>query len=229
MSAKKVTNTGAGNYRLVIYALLVSNGVSLLLYLIRVIGADDFRYWYLFWNLALAWLPLLFAWILVKRLKRTPWLSWLNILLTLAWLAFLPNSFYVVSDLIHLQSTGEVSLLYDAVLFFSFIFNGYVSGFASLYIVHRQLIKRLERMTAHTLIGGVILLSSFAIYLGRYLRWNTWDALVHPAGLLFDVSDRVINPIAHPQAVVTTGTFFLLIGSMYIVVWQLVRALKNEP
>lgn len=228
MSAKTVARSSVGRYRRVFYALLISNGLSLLLYFIRVIDTQEWRYWFLFWNLALAWLPLGFAWWLVRRLRHSPWLSVGNIVLTLLWLGFLPNSFYMVSDLIHLQSTGEVSLLYDAVLFFSFIFNGFVSGFISLYMVHRELLKRLKRFDAHAVVGLIILICSFAIYLGRNLRWNTWDVLVNPAGILFDVSDRLINPIAHPQALVTTVTFTFLIGSMYAVVWQLVRALRNE-
>lgn len=228
MSAKKVARGGAGRYRRVFYALLVSNGLGLLLYLGRVADTHEWRYWYLFWNLALAWLPLGLAWWLVQRLQHKPWRNAVNVILTLLWLGFLPNSFYVVSDLIHLQSTGEVSLLYDAVLFFSFIFNGFVSGFISLYIIHRELLNRLKRIDAHAVVGVIILICSFAIYLGRNLRWNTWDVLVNPAGILFDVSDRLINPIAHPQAFVTTITFTFLIGSMYAVVWQLVRALRSE-
>lgn len=228
MGAQKATKQPNGNYQRVVYALLISNSLSLILYLFRVADSDSFRYWFLFWNLALAWLPLVFAWWLIKRLPRTPWLSVSNIILTLLWLGFLPNSFYMLSDLIHLQSTGEVSLLYDAVLFFSFIFNGFVSGFISLYIIHRELLRRLERLRAHSVVAGVILICSFAIYLGRNLRWNTWDTIINPAGILFDVSDRFINPAAHPQVVATTLTFFMLIGSMYMVVWQLVEALKNS-
>ena len=227
MSAKKAVRSPQG-YQRVFYALLVSNGLSLFLYFFRVVGARDFRYWFLFWNLLLAWAPLAFAWGLVTRLPHSRWLTGINIALTFLWLGFLPNSFYVVSDLIHLKSTGEVSLLYDAVLFFSVIFNGFVSGFISLYMVHRELLRRFTRRQAHSVVGVVILLCSFAIYLGRNLRWNTWDILVNPFGLVFDVSDRLINPVAHPQAFVTTMTFFLLISSMYMVVWQLVQALLSD-
>jgi hypothetical protein len=49
---------------------------------------------------------------------------------------------------------------------------------------------------------------------------------VNPAGLLFDVSERVINPLTHAQYLTTTGTFFLLIGSMYYVVWTFVQQLS---
>lgn len=186
------------------------------------------RYWFLLWNLFLAWLPLLFAWWLVKRLKHSRWSDTGNIALTFLWVGFLPNSFYIVSDLIHLEATGEVSLLYDAVMFTSFIFNGYVAGYMSLLLVHDRLLKRISRIRAHAIVAAVLLACSFAIYLGRNLRWNTWDVLVNPAGILFDVSDRFINPAAHPQAFVTTVTFLLLLGSIYIVIWQFVHALKAD-
>jgi uncharacterized membrane protein len=228
MAGKKQAKIPHKDYRGVLYALLLSNFVSVVLFLFRVIDAHNLRYGFLLWNLFLGWLPLLFAWLLVRRLPRTLWLTPGNLLLTALWLGFLPNSFYLVSDLIHLRSTGEVSLLYDAVLFFSHIFNSFVAGYASLYLVHLELVKRREWWRAHTLISTVILLCSFAIYLGRNLRWNTWDVLVNPAGILFDVTDRIINPLAHPQVFVTTMTFFALLGSMYVVMWQFLKALKND-
>lgn len=209
-----------------IATLLCSNAVSVLLFIARAADAGNGRYWFLLWNLILGWLPLFFVWWLGRRLHRSSWISAPNIILTLLWLGFLPNSFYLVSDLIHLHTTGEVSLLYDAVMFFSFIFNGFVAGFMSLYLVHRELLKRVRRRDAHAIVATVLLGCSFAIYLGRYLRWNTWDILASPAGLLFDVSDRLVNPGSHPQAVVTTMTFFLLLTSSYAVCWQLVSLIR---
>jgi uncharacterized membrane protein len=196
--------------------------------MLRSVESQSDRYWFLIWNLFLAWLPLGFAWLLVRQLKVTRWLSWQNIVLSVLWLGFLPNSFYLVSDYIHLHETGEVSLLYDIVMFTSFIFNGLVAGFMSLFLVHRELLRRFDPRKTHAVIVGILLSCSFAIYLGRSLRWNSWDVLVNPAGLLFDVSDRVVNPGAHPQSFVTTITFFLLLSSMYYVVWELVRALRAD-
>ncbi len=134
-----------------------------------------------------------------------------------------------MSDLIHLRNTGDIGLLFDIVLFLSCIWNGLLAGIISLIMVHRQLLKRRTANFATLLITGVLLANSFAIYLGRSLRWNTWDLLVSPAGLLFDVSERIIHPLAHPQAFVTTLTFFALIGSIYAVVWNLVQALTLKP
>lgn len=211
----------------VLLALVVSNSLSVFLFLARSIDTNNNRYWFLLWNLLLGWLPLIFVWWLSERLQRSPWLTTGNLALTVLWLGFLPNSFYLLSDLIHLQTTGEINLLYDVVMFSSFIFNGYVMGYVSLFLMHLEFLKRLKRQQTHLLVGLILFLCSFAIYLGRNLRWNTWDLLAHPAGVLFDVSDRIINPVAHPQAFVTTTTFFLLLGAMYIVIWQIIHAVRN--
>lgn len=219
---------GAKGYWRVFYALVLSNATSVLFFVLRAIEADSRRYDFLIWNLFLAWLPLGFAWWLVLRLRRSEWQQPFNLLLSALWLGFLPNSFYLISDLIHLEVTGEVSLLYDVVLMCSFIFNGYVAGLISMYLVHRELIKRAGRLSAHAVMGTVLLACSFAIYLGRNLRWNTWDVLINPGGILFDVSDRVINPASHPQAFVTTATFFVLLASVYAVIWNLVEALRAD-
>jgi len=214
--------------RQVVGVLFVGNLVCVVFFAARVWTSDSLRYGFLFWNLFLAWLPLLFSWWLIKRLPTSRWFSWQNILLTTLWLGFLPNSFYITSDLIHLQSTGEVSLLYDLVMFMSFVWISTLMGFVSLYMIHKQLLLRLDRAWAHNLIALVLLLCSFAIYLGRYLRWSTWDVLINPAGILFDISDRFISPRSHPQTFTTTASFFLLYGSMYWVIWQLISILQSK-
>lgn len=207
--------------------LLISLGISsfasMYVYVLRNLVTASVRYEFLLWNLVLAWVPLGIAWWLVHMLRRRSWVSWQTLILTALWLGFLPNSFYIASDLIHLHATGEVSLLYDTVLFLGFIWNGFAVGFLSLYLVHRQLYVRLPVAAAHSLIAAILLACSFAIYLGRNLRWNSWDIFTSPAGLLFDISDRVVNPAAHPQTFVTTSIFFVLLGSIYIVLWQVGR------
>ncbi len=200
--------------------LFLSNGLSVALYLLRVISTGTERYNFMVWNLVLAWLPLLFSIVLVKRLQTESWHRWQNIVLTFLWLGFLPNSFYLITDLVHLQTIGEINVMFDTVMILSFIVNGLIVGFASLYQVHRQLLKRLSIRRAHALITLIIVAVSFAIYLGRVLRWNSWDVLLNPAGILFDVSDRLIHPITYPETFLSTTTFSLLIGVMYVLVYQ---------
>lgn len=210
----------------VVRALCFSSGVSFMLFMIRALSLKSTNYWYLNWNLLLAWIPLLFAVLVVKHLRTGPWISWRGILLTALWLAFLPNSFYIATDFIHLQRNSVDSLLLDIVMLLAFTFNGFILGYLSIYTIHKLLLKRVKTMTAHTIIALVFLACSFAIYLGRYLRWNTWDIVINPAGLLFDVSDRFINPAAHVQTFLTTALFFVLIGAFYVVAWQAMLELK---
>ena len=195
--------------------------LSVMLFIVRALGRQSTWLWFLNWNLLLAWVPLLLVSLLANFLKRNPWISWQGIGLTAAWLLFLPNSFYLVSDFIHLPLSARATLLYDSALIFSFAVTGFVLGIASLYGMHRLLLTRLKSSTAWTYIATVIALCSFAIYLGRYLRWNTWDILFNPAGLLFDVTDRIVNPSNYEQTFVTTLLFFVLILCFYLAAWQL--------
>lgn len=211
-----------------VYALALTNATSVLLFGLRLLGAENFRYWFMLWNLALAWVAPLVAWWLVTRLQKSRWLTWQNIALTGVWIGFLPNSFYMVSDLIHVQQTGEVSIIFDAVMFTSFIANGFIAGFLGTFLLHKELLKRVSVRRAWVMITSVFALCGYAIYLGRVLRWNTWDALLQPAALLFDVSDNILNPLAHPQAFVVTLSFTLLITSFYVLAWEFVRALRSD-
>ena len=75
-------------------------------------------------------------------------------------------------------------------------------------------------------IGLVLLLASCAIYVGRDLRWNSWDVLTNPAGLLFDVSDRLLVPSGYGAIAVTVLSFFALLGSMYALAWGAARLVR---
>lgn len=223
-----VTQLSARQRRLA-FSLFLSTCLSVSLFLLRIIGSGTNRYGFMLWNLFLAFLPLVLSEWLVRRLRASPWLRWQNIVLTMCWLSLLPNSFYMITDLVHLQTSGEINIMFDTVIMVSFIFNGLVLGYMSVYQIHRELLKRLSPKRTHVLVATVMLAVSFAIYLGRSLRWNSWDILTHPTGLLFDVSDRLIHPISYPEAFLTTTTFFLLLGAMYIVIWQLFDLAQKTP
>lgn len=225
---EKVFESGLTRYQRMITALMVSNLVSVLLFLIRTLQSGNIRYWFLLWNLVLAWVPLGIILLLRERLKKTRLSNWRNLLLCMLWLGFLPNSFYLVSDLVHLHSTGEVSLLFDSVMFLNFILNGLAAGYASVFFMHQLLFKYFKRIHVHAIIASIFLICSFAIYLGRELRWNTWDILVNPAGILFDVSERVINPLTHSELFSITALFFVFLSSIYFVIWQFIHAVRND-
>ena len=209
--------------------LLAATGVSLLLFVADALHNNTTYFSYLIWNLFLAWLPLIFSFWLVSVLARKLWSSWEAMLASFLWLAFLPNSFYMVSDYIHLSEVSEYDLLFDAVMLTSFISVAVVLGVCSLYAVHQEVIKRFSKRTSSIWLAGTLLLCSFAIYLGRDLRWNSWDILVNPGGLLFDTSDRFLHPADYPEMFLTTGIFMLLISMFYGLGWFTVHMLRTWP
>lgn len=199
--------------------------VSLGLYVYGVVKYD-MSYSYLPWNLFLAAVPLIFAVRLVHVLRKKRWSAWEPLGWTLLWLVFLPNSFYMISDFIHLRGVARDEILYAAVQFTSFIYLGVLLGFCSLVLVHHELRRRLKAVAAAGWMGFTLLLCSFAIYIGRDLRWNSWDIIANPAGLLFDISDRLLRPDDYPAMIVTVISFFVLLASLYAVVWSGARMLR---
>lgn len=220
--------TSTSKFQSVFIPVLLSTALSVGLFLFRYLDSQSSRYWFLLWNLLLAWLPVLFITLLIRWLQKGRWLSWKGILLSVLWLTFLPNTFYLVTDFIHLKPTTEVSLLYDGVMFMTFAWNGLLLGFITVYIFHRELLKRLPVRRATEIIAGVFILSGFAIYLGRYLTWNTWDLVVNPAGILVDLSNRIVQPSLYPNTFTTTAIFAVTLPVLYYSIYGLIRSAMNE-
>lgn len=214
--------------RLYVASLLGLSLVSTGFYIVGALNGNS-RDWYLVWNLFLAWIPFALSVWLARFLARDSWSAWPAIGLSLAWLLFLPNSFYIVSDLIHLHDMPHDFLLFDTLMFSLFTITGLLLGFASLYLVHEQLRRRLPRRETAVIINLIIAVCSFAIYLGRDLRWNSWDVLLSPAGILFDISERLLHPLAHPLVFSVTAMFFVFLSSLYWAAWLIRRASVNRP
>ena len=227
---------GQSPFRTYVQSLLGLSLLSMGLLGLSAVRGNGLTDWYLAWNLFLAWIPLGLAYLLTLRLNHHAWSSWTGIALSIVWLLFLPNSFYMVSDYIHLQDIPRTNVLYDSLTFTLFILNGLILGYTSLYMVQMQLRKRVSALQAEVFAATMLLVCSFAIYLGRDLRWNSWDVLVNPAGILFDISERVIDPLAHPAAFITTLMFFVFLAGLYWVLVRLIwaigayaRSLKQWP
>jgi uncharacterized membrane protein len=209
-------------------ALLVSSFVAVGLFSYGALRNNSLQFSYLIWNLFLAWLPLLFSIRLISVLRRKLWSSWEATTTSFLWLVFLPNSFYMISDFIHLQEVKRVDVLYDSLMFTSFIYTGVVLGFSSLYLIHLQLKGRMSDTSAAGWIALTLLVCSGAIFIGRDLRWNSWDILTNPGGLLFDISDRLLHPATYPHMLLTITTFFILLLSMYALLWRGIQLLDSS-
>ncbi len=211
-----------------VQAIGLVSGLSIFLYLARSVLSGGFDiYSYVPLNLTLAWLPAVFAWLLIQQLKIRRWGSWQCVLLSVLWLAFLPNAWYVLTDFIHIQAYGQPGRIYDILMFSALSLAGLALGFASLYLVHAQLIKRYGYNWSLFWVGLVILAGSFAIYLGRELRWNTWDIIRDPGGLAITISDRIVSPLEYPGTIGITLLFFVFLSVLYSAIWIVLNSLRK--
>lgn len=209
--------------------LLSMSALSVGLYLFRLITTGSERLWFMNWNLVLAWLPLIFAWFLVTGLKHRRWFSRSSIALSTVWLLFLPNSFYMVSDFVHLTTAQDGTFVYEIIMLVSYALTGLLLGWLSTMLVHKELENRLGQRRAWYGVLLVFLASAFAIYLGRYLGWNSWDIIFNPVFIVFDISERVLNPALYPSMFTTTTLFFAFIVVSYASFRGLLAATKRLP
>jgi uncharacterized membrane protein len=216
--------------RQAVQALAMATILCAIFYAYRLWQVGSLAFSYLPWNLFLAWIPLGLTLLLVRYLRQHAWSNWPGLLISLLWLLFLPNSFYMVSDYIHLHDVSASGALYDSVMFTMFVFTGMLLGYASLYVMHSELRRRLPTRQAAWVIVLVLLSCSFAMYIGRDLRWNSWDVLSSPAGLLFDLSHRFSSRADFRDMVGTVALFFSLLAGIYYVGIRLMRAATiTEP
>jgi uncharacterized membrane protein len=64
----------------------------------------------------------------------------------------------------------------------------------------------------------MVSLSGFGVYMGRFLRWNSWDLLFHPYAVLADVTTRLVNPLHYPRTYAVTLIFALFLLVCYLTI-----------
>jgi uncharacterized membrane protein len=174
------------------------------LILFRVERTGSFHFMFLIWNLFLACVPLFASRLLhAAHMRRIP--SIVQFGLVAVWLLFLPNAPYVLTDLVHLQASTPLLYWFDMALLLSCGAVGLVLGYFSMFDVHQIVERRFGARIAWATASAALLLSGFGIYLGRVLRWNSWDIVTNPRGLLDSVADYVFNPGAYLQIWAISG------------------------
>ena len=130
------------------------------------------------------------------------------------WLLFLPNAPYIVTDFIHLRARPPVPLWFDILLLISSAGTGLLLGYGSVMIVQRAVERRVGTRTGWLAATGALFLSAFGIYLGRFVRFNSWEALTDPMPLFSDIAYRLMNPMDHPRTFAVTALYgvALLLG-----------------
>ncbi|WP_240642327.1 DUF1361 domain-containing protein [Nonlabens xiamenensis] len=200
--------------------------LSVLLLGARIKLTHEFFMLFLIWNLFLAFIPWLISQSLdryISQLQRKE-LKWSHhgILLgaTLLWLAFLPNAPYIITDLIHIRHIQGPWLIYEILMIASFGITGTYLAFQSLREIQiilqwagwlpSHLWKRMFSLL-------VLCLCSLGIYIGRVLRYNSWDLITQPQSLLRDMVRLIGFPRQNLSAWLMIASMSLFLCLSFIV------------
>ncbi|BAO76613.1 DUF1361 domain-containing protein [Winogradskyella sp. PG-2] len=193
--------------------LLVSIAItfSVIVLMVRIKLNKSFFYLFLIWNVFLAIIPFVITMYLnskqnLSRLKLGLWFF--------AWLVFLPNAPYIVTDLIHFRISNDNMLWLDVLVVLSFALSGLFLFYLSIHDMQRLLASRFRKIPTTSLTLVILFLCGFGVYLGRFLRYNSWEIISNPHILISDVINILISPFQHSEAWLFTLGFggFLVVG-----------------
>ncbi|MBA2462606.1 MAG: DUF1361 domain-containing protein [Actinobacteria bacterium] len=175
---------------LALATLVAASAFSIALVGFRFAVTDEPDYANLLWNLVLAWAPFVFALVAYDADRRRA-RSLAILLPAVLWLAFLPNAPYLLTDFVLLRIVDGMPVWFDVVMLTSFAWTGLVLGFVSVYLMQSVARRHAGAAAGWLCALGSLGLSGLGIYLGRYLRWNSWDLVVQPSRVLSDVAERM--------------------------------------
>ena len=189
----------------------------------RRLYVGTWGFFFLNWNLFLAFVP--WALTSISFIKPRIQHSILGVpVLLIFWLLFFPNAPYIITDLFHLRVLRAMPVWYDTLMILSYAWAGMLFGFLSLWDMERILERKLPRPVVTVLSGFLLFVGSFGIYIGRYLRYNTWDFFTKTSEVLTDIGDRFVNPFEHQ----TTWGVTLFMGVFLNIVYWSFRLIKKQ-
>lgn len=205
---------------------LLLAGMSLLCFslsIFRVYRTNHSLFLFLNWNLFLAFIP----WALTSLVMLSPNLrkrKWILPPLFISWILFFPNAPYILTDLFHLKASTKGTIWYDLVLILSFAWTGLLFGLVSLFDMEKLMNQFIHKRYITFISVFLLFVSGFGIYIGRFLRWNSWDILSNPVKLMGDIADRFIDPNSHPR----TWAVTILMGLFLNMIYWSIRLLRKE-
>ena len=199
--------------------LVLSITFTIVLLTARILFTGQLYYYFYVWNLFLAVVPVIISRSLFAKDK----LDAMAYIKLACWLLFLPNAPYIITDIFHFQERAPVPKWVDLLLVTSAAWNGLILGIVSLLQVEAFLIKHFSIRKVNFIITASLLLSAFGIYLGRFLRFNSWDVVTNPMPLAHALKYRV----AYPHENLRTWGFTLLFGGMLWLIYYTVKKLAG--
>lgn len=184
---------------------------SIILLMVRMKLNKSYFFLFLIWNVFLAIIPYTITMYLntkpnISKIKLAFW--------SLVWLAFLPNAPYIVTDLIHIRIGNHSLLWLDVLVVLSFALSGLLLFFISIMDMQKLLKSKFEKLPVEAVSIVIIFLCGFGVYLGRFLRYNSWEIISQPHLLFKDIITIIFSPFQHFEAWLFTLGFgaFLVVG-----------------
>ena len=204
--------------RQALYPILLSTLLAGALLAGRVYLSHHRTYIFLSWNLFLAWIPYLTSLWTGFVYQRQP-RRWGYLLIpSLVWLLFFPNAPYIVTDFLHLQPRPLIPLWYDMGLIATFAWTGLFLAVFSLRSMQELVKTAAGSVVSWLFVVGIISLSGFGIYMGRFLGWNSWDLLLQPRAVLADMVVHLTHPLEYPATFGVSFMFTLFLLICYLTV-----------
>lgn len=174
------------SFKTIIYGFSIF-AAGLLVY--RIYKTESLIYIFLTWNLFLAFIPFWISSFLKKKENIKPH----YFPLIVAWILFLPNSPYILTDLFHLKQRLMIPLWYDLILVSSFALIGFIVFYKSILDMMKVFKKHIADHYFKYIMPFFFWLVAFGLYLGRYLRFNSWNVINHPFRLVNQSLDSLFE------------------------------------
>ena len=215
-------------YKITVFVILaLSSATCIVLVGARVAYSDSERYLGLIWNLFLAWIPFVLAYLAYALSLRRRLLFLIVPIFALVWLAFFPNAPYLVTDMQHLgDGFGEAPVWFDVILLIWFSWTGLLLGIVSLYLMQEIVKENFGKIIGWVLVFSVSILSSVGVYLGRFERWNSWDLLDDHFAIVRDVWHVLRN--MDKSAIGFTALFTVFFLFVYLTLYAFGHLLQEQ-
>ena len=214
--------------RRVFYALIFATSACVGMVLMRAyyLGVEP-RFFYLIWNLALAWIPMLCSYVAYRCYAHRVQRNFLFAACALAWFLFFPNAPYITTDVVHIHDDHVSASWFHLISIMSYAWTGLSLGYLSLYLMQEVVRARCGRVLEWCFVFVMLSAGTVGVYLGRFLRWNSWDVLRHPVGYL-RIGYHDVRPFDDPGRSSFIGLMFLFLLLSYGILYSLTHLHETE-
>lgn len=182
--------------------------LAVVMNILRIIIWDKDSFIYILWNIFLAFVPFIISSFILFYYRKKRFNNFLLIFGMFIWLIFIPNAPYIVTDFIHLGEIRSIPILFDILLIFSSAIVGLILGAHSLFHIEQIFNMKFSQRKTSIIIMTIILLISFGLYLGRFLRFNSWDIFINHTSLIKNVWNIFSDPSSSTDVFLYALMFF---------------------